>query len=131
MIRGNSIVNDTESQSNTKKIVMHHMDSFYNNDVDALISDYTEESIIITLEQTFKGLKEIKLFITEFITYFPKGKTILVLDKLSVENDLGYVVWHAHTPSLKISLGSGTFIFKNGKILKQTFVGHLDKKDAS
>ncbi|NVK52856.1 MAG: nuclear transport factor 2 family protein [Flavobacteriaceae bacterium] len=124
----NRIVDNTDVQNKTKDIVIHHMDSFYDNDIDALMSDYTEESIIMTLEQTFKGLKEIRLFITEFITYFPKGKTILVLDKLSVENDLGYVVWHAHTPNIKISLGSGTFILKNGKILKQTFVGQLDKK---
>ena len=107
----------------TKDIVINHMDSFYNNDIEALMSDYTEESIVITVEQTFKGLKEIRLFVSELITFFPKGKTILVLDKISVEDDLGYIVWHAKMPNFEISLGSGTFILKKGKILQQTFVG--------
>lgn len=128
MIRDNNIVNDTEIQNMTKDIVIHHMDSFYNNDVDALMSDYTEESIILTLKHTFKGLKEIRKFVQQLVTFFPKGKTILVLDRISIEGDLGYIVWHAKTPNIDIPLGSGTFILKNGKISQQTFVGQLDEK---
>ena len=124
----NRLVDNTESQNRTKAIVINHMDSFYNNDIEALMSDYTEESIIITLEQTFKGLKEIRLFISKLISFFPKGKTILILDKISIENNLGYIVWHAKTPSLDIPLGSGTFIFKKGKIFQQTFVGQIEEK---
>jgi len=128
MIKDNKIVDNVNDQSVTKDIIIHHIDSFYNNDIEAVISDYTEESVIVTLEQTFKGLKEIRLFIKELVAFFPKGKTILILDTISVENDLGYIVWHAKTPKLDIPLGSGTFILKDGKIFQQTFVGQLDKK---
>ena len=128
MIKDHRIIDNTERQNKTKDIVIHHMDSFYNNDIDALMSDYTEESIIVTLEQTFKGLKEIRKFVQQLVVFFPKGKTILVLDRISIEDDLGYIVWHAKTPKLDIPLGSGTFILKNGKIFQQTFVGQLDKK---
>ncbi|MFI1771644.1 hypothetical protein [Thalassobellus citreus] len=122
------ITDNTNTQNSTKAIVINHMDSFYNNDIEALMSDYTEESIVITLEQTFKGLREIRLFIDELISFFPKGKTILILDKISIEDDLGYIVWHAKTPNLDIPLGSGTFILKNGKISQQTFVGQIEEK---
>lgn len=128
MIKDNRLVDKTDRKNKTKDVVIHHMDSFYNNDVDALMSDYTEESIVITLEQTYKGLNEIRLFIDELITFFPFGKTILVLDRISVEDDLVYIVWHARTPNINIPIGSETFILRNGKIFQQTFVGQLDKK---
>jgi len=129
MVKNTKVADNTNVQSILKEIVISHMNSFYNNDIDAIMSDYTDESIVITLEQTFKGLKEIRTFISELITFFPKGKTVLVLDKISVEEDLGYIVWHAKTPNLEISLGSGTFILKKGKISQQTFVGRIDKKN--
>lgn len=110
----------------SKKIVLNHLDSFYNHDIDSVMRDYTNESIIITLNNTYKGLQEIRGFITEFVDFFPKGKTILVLDKIAIENEVAYIVWHANTPELQMSLGSGTFIIKQGKIVKQTFVGQLN-----
>ncbi len=128
MTNENRVIDNIDAQNRTKDIVIHHMDSFYNNDIDALMSDYTEESIIVTLEQTFKGLKEIRKFVQQLVAFFPKGKTILVLDRISIEDDLGYIVWHAKTPNIDIPLGSGTFILKNGKISQQTFVGQLDEK---
>lgn len=110
----------------SKQIVLNHLDSFFNQNIDSILSDYTDESIIITLWDTFKGLKEIRTYITEFVVFFPKRKTIFILDKISVEGELAYIVWHAKTPEVHVSLASGTFIIKNGKILQQTFIWRLD-----
>lgn len=109
----------------SKKIVLHHLDSFYNHDIDSVMTDYTNESVIITLQNTYRGLKEIRDFITEFVNFFPKGETVLVLDKIAIENEVAYIVWHAKTPELEVSLGSGTFIIKQSKIVHQTFIGQL------
>ena len=124
----NAVIDRTTIDSVLRELLFHHLDSFFNNDVDALLSDYTNESVVITLEQTFIGLKEIGTFINEIIAFITNGKTILVLDKISVENELGYLVWHTKTPKMEISLGSGTFIIKEGKIAQQTFVGQLKEK---
>lgn len=113
----------------SKNIVLKHLDSFYNHDIDSVMNDYTNESIIITLKNTYRGLQEIRGFITEFVNFFPKGETILVLDKIAVENEVAYIVWHAKTPKLIVSLGSGTFIIKQSKIVQQTFIGQLNTNE--
>jgi hypothetical protein len=46
--------------------------------------------------------------------------------KVIVNDGLAFITWHAKTPSLDVSLGSDTFIIKDGKISQQTFVGQLN-----
>jgi len=56
------------SQNNTKKIgeastlatFQHHSKALGENDIDAKLSDYTEESIVVTPDVTYSGLKEIR-----------------------------------------------------------------------
>ena len=56
------------AQSNTKKIgeastlstFQHHSKALGENDNDAILSDYTEGSFVITPDGTFSGLKEIR-----------------------------------------------------------------------
>jgi len=115
--------------SMSEQIIVNHMDSLYRHDIDSMLSDYTDESIVITLQYTFRGLEEIRKFITKFVGFFPKGKTTLILDKMAVEDEVGYIVWHAKAPKMQVPLGSGTFIIKNGKISHQTIIGQLDAID--
>ena len=110
----------------SKEIVMHHLSSFQDNNLEAVVSDYTTESILITQDATYTGLEEIKNFFAGLMPHFPKQKSSFQLDKLIVNNDLVYIVWHAKTPSLQVPLGSDTFIIKDGKIYQQTFVGQLN-----
>lgn len=109
----------------SRNILMNHLNSFQKNDLEAVLSDYTNESILITQEATYIGVNEIRIFFTKLITHFPKEKSSFELDKIAVENELGYIVWHAQTPSLEVSMGSDTFIIKDDKIYQQTFVGQM------
>ena len=106
-------------------IVMHHLGSFQDNDLEAVVSDYTNESILVTQDATYKGPEEIKGFFAALMNHFPKQKSSFELDKVVVNNDLVYIVWHANTPSLEVSFGTDTFIVKNGKIYQQTFAGQM------
>jgi hypothetical protein len=36
-----------------------------------------------------------------------------------------FIVWHAKTPTLHVPLASDTFLVKDGKIHRQTFVGQM------
>jgi ketosteroid isomerase-like protein len=106
-------------------IVMHHLGSFQDNDLEAVLSDYTNESVLVTQDATYKGPGEMKGFFAALMNHFPKQKSSFVLDKVSVSNDMVYIVWHASTPSLEVSFGTDTFIVKEGKILQQTFAGQM------
>jgi ketosteroid isomerase-like protein len=109
----------------SRNIIMHHLGSFQDNDLEAVIADYTNESVLITQDATYKGPEEIKGFFAALMIYFPKQQSGFELDKIVVNNELVYIVWHATTPSLHVSLGTDTFIVRDGKIYQQTFAGQL------
>jgi hypothetical protein len=117
----------TESTLNdaSKNLLMHHLSSFLNNDLETLMSDYTNESVLITQHTTYKGIEEIKTFFVGLITHFPKQGSSFELDKMVVNDGVAFIVWHANTPSVNVPLGTDTFIIKDDKIYRQTFAGQL------
>ena len=117
---------DTTINDASKSILMRHLTSFQDHDLEALMSDYTNDSVLITQAETYKGVSEIGHFFAELIKDFPKQRSTFELDKLIVHNELAYIVWHAKTPSLDIALGSDNFIIKDGKIFQQTYVNSLE-----
>jgi ketosteroid isomerase-like protein len=116
---------DTVTNDSSKSILMRHLASFQDHDLEALMSDYTNDSVLITQAETYKGVGEIGRFFEDLIKDFPKQRSTFSLDKFIVHNELAYIVWHAKTPSLDIALGSDTFIIKDGKIFQQTYVNSL------
>ena len=109
----------------SENVLLRHLHSFGNNDLEALMSDYTEQSVLITHDKTYNGRNEIKTFFKELMTHFPKEDSNFKLEKLVVNDELGFIVWQASTPSLQVSLGTDTFLIKRGKIYQQTFAGQM------
>ena len=87
------------------------------------MADYTEASILITPDKTYKGLAEIRENFVQAFALFPKDSATLILDKSIVQQDVGYIIWQATTPKFKLTYGTDTFIIQNGKIVRQTFAG--------
>jgi len=104
-------------------VLTNHLNSFLDSDLEALMEDYTDESVLITQEATYKGLKEIETFFTGLMMHFPRHSSSFDLEKMVILGSLGFITWHAKTPSLEVSLGTDTFIIKAGKIQQQTFAG--------
>lgn len=107
------------------RLLTHHLGSFKANDLDALMSDYTDESVLITGDATFTGSAEIRGFFAALIPQFPSGSTSLELDRMTVVDDLLFIVWHASTPTLNVALGTDTLLVRHGKIHRQTFAWHM------
>ena len=119
-----AIVKNTDSAS-SMNFLMHHLNSFLSNDLEAVISDYTNESVLITPTATYTGKKKISEFFAELIKYFPKQKSDFGLDRTVIKNDIIYIIWHAKTPVVNVDFGSDTFIIKDGKIHYQTYAAQL------
>ena len=111
------------NEESTSKVLQHHWDAFKANDLEATMADYTEESVLITPDKTFKGLKEIRENFVFAFSLFPKDSSTLVLNKSIVKDDVGYIIWEANAPKLKLSFGTDTFIIQEGKIIRQTYAG--------
>lgn len=103
------------SSETTMEVLNHHLNAFGQNDLEAILSDYTDDSIIVTPDSTFKGLEQIRSFFTGLLPSFPTEGTTFEMDKMVVENELAYIIWHATTPSVEVSFGTDTFIIEDGK----------------
>jgi len=114
------------SSEKTKEVIDHHLTAFGQNDLQAVLDDYTDESIIMTPDSTFKGLDQISGLFQGLFQSFPTEGTTFELDNMVIENEVAYIVWHATTPSVEVPLGTDTFIIEDGKIKWQTFAGMIN-----
>ncbi len=116
----------SRSSDKTKEVLERHLNAFVQNDLEAIVADYTDESIIMTPDSTYKGLEQISAFFSGLLPSFPTEGTSLEVDKMVIENELAYIIWHAATPTLEIPFGTDTFIVEEGKIQRQTFAGVIN-----
>jgi ketosteroid isomerase-like protein len=108
----------------------HHLYSFGEGDVEALLEDYTEDSTIIIPNVIMKGLDQIKDFFTNLFTeILPPGCDFHLHEKV-VDGNIGYLVWHAESDGYKVPFASDTFVFdEDDKILVQTVAFILHEKE--
>ncbi|MDQ3536983.1 MAG: nuclear transport factor 2 family protein [Bacteroidota bacterium] len=115
-------------ESVTKRVLDNHWETFVNNDLEGLLEDYTEESIIVTQDGTHRGLEEIRKNYINAFSAFPKKGSTLKLTTSIVEKDIAYIIFEADTPDFILNYGSDTFIIRDGKIIRQTFAGVFTQK---
>ena len=111
------------SEDKTKEVLDHHWKAFIENNLKEVMADYTEESVLITPDKTFKGLDEIRKNFEDAYKKFPKDKTTFQLNKSVIDRDVAYILWQAKTPNFNLTYATDTFIIRNGKIITQTYAG--------
>lgn len=115
----------TVDEAVTQKVLDHHIQTFQQNDLDGVMADYTEESVLITPDRTFKGLAEIRENFVGAFAALPANGTTMTLTKTVVSRDIGYMVWKAVTPTLAFKYATDTFVIVDGKIVSQTYAGDV------
>lgn len=88
--------------------------------VDALMSDYTEQSVMITHDATYRGLAEIRRFFTELLQTLPAGffEATMKMIREEIVGEVAYILWEGKP---FVSQATDTFVVRDGKILFQTF----------
>jgi hypothetical protein len=117
---GDSMIDEAK----TKEILDRHFVAFFANDLDGIMADYTDESILITPQETRSGLAEIRKGFEGVFKRFPKDSTTHEIIKTTVKKDVAYILWKAKGPKAELTFASDSFIIQNGKIVRQTFAGH-------
>ncbi|MDZ7693460.1 MAG: nuclear transport factor 2 family protein [Balneolaceae bacterium] len=112
----------------TRQVVNHHWETFVANDLDGVMADYTEESILITPDTTYKGLDAIRANFVRAFEAYPADSSTLILNKTVVEQEIGYITWEATTPDFNLRFGTDTFVIEDGKIVRQTYGGITDQQ---
>jgi ketosteroid isomerase-like protein len=111
-----------------EEVFNHHGQAIGNQDVDGIMADYTEDSVIITHDKDFRGLDAIRGFFQHFVDdVVPAGATF-DLTKLAVEGDHVYITWNSDSPKFSVPFSTDTFYIQDGKIAFQTLGATIIEK---
>ncbi|MFV8365927.1 nuclear transport factor 2 family protein [Flavobacterium sp. XS1P27] len=102
-----------------EQTLIHHLTAFGNNNLNEILKDYTDESVIMTPTGYIKGLTEIREFFQDFFVAIPTGSSFTMIQKTIVGN-VAYIFWASESSSIKIPAGTDTFVFEDNKIKYHT-----------
>ena len=105
----------------TQEVIDHHLQAF-GEGIDSILSDYDDNSYIISQQGTFRGTKEIRSFFEAFVSGLPDGfMDSFKVNICEVDGEVGYITWEANP---WFPLGTDTFVVSNDKIRHQTFAAY-------
>jgi len=111
-----------ELTKQTEATLTHHLQAFAEGDINAILSDYVEASILYTPDGPLRGLNQIRGFFSGVLENAPPGfMANFEMVRQDVEGEIAYIVWQSGSA---VPLGTDTFIVRNGKIVVQTFAAH-------
>jgi ketosteroid isomerase-like protein len=115
----------------TTDVLNHHLEAFGKGDLEGLLSDYTDTSIVFTPQGVLRGVREIRPVFAAFIEEFGKPGATFTMDRQAVEGEAAYLIWSAETADNVYAYATDTFIVRNGKIAIQSFAGKIEPKKTS
>ncbi|WP_435349538.1 nuclear transport factor 2 family protein [Haloarchaeobius sp. HRN-SO-5] len=115
--------------TDTDAVLDHHLDAFANQDLEEIMVDYVEDSVVVTNLGVYRGLDEIKELFAELLDEFSQEGTTIEVDDTIFEGDFAYLLWHAETPDNVYEFCTDTFYIPEETIDFQTFAGKTEPKD--
>jgi hypothetical protein len=105
------------SAEKTRAVVEHHAAALMAGDLDGVMEDYTEDSVVITnLGGVVRGLDALRAAFGA-VSEFPGFEQTCE----HVEGECAYVTWKM----TGVAFGTDTFVVRDGKIALQTAAVHL------
>ncbi len=114
--------------TSTNEVLNHHLKCFGEGDLEGVLADYTEESVVMTPQGTLKGLAAITPMFVGMFAEFGKPGASFNMQKVLVEGDYAYILWSAETADNVYEMASDTFVVKGGNIVAQTFAAKITPK---
>ena len=106
------------TRQSTEAVLQNHLRAA-KIDVDAVMQDYTERSVLITADATYRGRAEIRGFFAALFGALPAGFfDEIKMIRQEIVGEVAYIVWERQP---QIARATDTFVVRNGKILVQTF----------
>ncbi len=105
----------------TKEVIDHHNEAFGNLDIEEVMADYDDDSVIITEGTEFRGTDEIRPVFEGFFEEFDSPETEFTLNEYTIRDNVAYIAWEAETPENVYELGTDTFVVEDGVIRTQTY----------
>ncbi len=107
----------------TEAVFAHHMQALFARNVDDLVSDYTEESILFSANGISTGLEQIRGFFNYAVSVMtPDVLAVAKVVRQDVQGEYAFVVYAA-PPT--VIMGADTFYIRAGKIVMQSFAAQF------
>ena len=102
----------------TATTLTHHLEAILQTDLDAIMGDYTEASVLVTPNRQLEGLAAIRGFFSQFIASSPPELLkAITLTHQEVTGEIAYIIWKAEP---FIPFASDTFLIRDDTIVVQT-----------
>ncbi|MFF7234643.1 nuclear transport factor 2 family protein [Streptomyces sioyaensis] len=107
----------------TADVWKRHIDAWGKRDLDAIMSDYAEDAVLVLNNQTYEGRPAIRKVFTRLFEIFDQGKNNI--DPPTIKDRLVYITWHFTPRAHQTVFGSDTFVVENNAISYQTIASPL------
>ena len=108
------------ASATTEQVMQHHEAALLSGNLDELAKDYTEDSVLITPIETYRGPENIKAaFAAMMSTLAPEALANFKVTKQDIQGEYGYLLW---TAAPTFPFAGDTFHVHNGKIMMQSVV---------
>jgi len=101
-------------------IAAHHLDSFMARDIDAIMSDYAPDSVLVLPDGIYSGTESIREQILKAFENGDQDASPFSVNGTQTAGSLAYATWTWNIANGATLEGSDTFIVHNGKIAKHT-----------
>ncbi|NES64466.1 MAG: nuclear transport factor 2 family protein [Okeania sp. SIO2D1] len=110
----------------TKQVWAHHIEAWDANDLDAIMSDYTEDSILVLNNTVKKGIQEVRSVFDNLFKLFSNGENIISPEV--IEGEIIYITWNFTPTNDHNYFGTDSFVVQNRIITYQTIGSLLYEK---
>ena len=111
-----------------KDVIENHIQCFRDGDIIRILSNYSDDAILLTPDGVFKGRESIENFIRKLLKEFHRPGASRTVRKAVFEGNYAYVMWSAETPDDIYEFASDTFVIRQGRILMQSSVARIVSK---
>jgi ketosteroid isomerase-like protein len=114
----------TPQEQQALDVFNRHVAAFFSGNLNAVLNDFGEDSVVITPDGVFEGHERIRAvyqgLLAEFGSIDRGDSPGIFLDTLHVRNDIVFITWHAESKHHVFPFGTDTFICSGDKFVRQS-----------
>jgi predicted SnoaL-like aldol condensation-catalyzing enzyme len=107
----------------TTEVWAHHIEAWEARSVEDIVSDYSDDSVLVLNNQTFEGRDQIAHVFTQLFKIFDAG--VNRIDTPILFDRFVYITWNYTPTGNHEFFGTDTFVIEDGKISLQTIASTL------
>ena len=116
------------SSAMTRHVLETHMTAVDSGDLDAILSDYAADALLLTLEGTYRGHVQIRpVWKKLLMDVFTKDADFTMVRE-AVEGEVAFIVWSLKSKRIRITLATDTYLVRAGKLVVQTYAAMEEQK---